>query len=124
MKIYSGECLCGPVRLSARGEPQRVGICHCTNCRRESGSAFTYCRVWPAHPFEHSGATSEFRGQHSCRQCGSPAFSVSDQEAEIKLGLLAEAPTSLEPSYELWVKRREPWLGVVAGAEQHQEDRK
>ncbi|MBY3250233.1 hypothetical protein HFO14_18530 [Rhizobium laguerreae] len=41
MTVLSGKCLCGQVRISVRGEPLRVGICHCTDCRRESGSAFT-----------------------------------------------------------------------------------
>jgi hypothetical protein len=27
------------------------------------------------------------------------------------------------PSYELWVKRREPWLRPIEGAEQYDEDR-
>jgi hypothetical protein len=70
------------------------------------------------------GLTFEFRGQHSCPRCGASVFSVDDREAEIKLGVLAEAPTALTPSYELWVRRREPWLSPVAGADQYEEDRK
>jgi hypothetical protein len=50
-------------------------------------------------------------------------FSANDEEAEIKLGILTDAPTPLKPTYELWVKRREHWLNPVEGAEQHQEDR-
>lgn len=124
MALLSGRCLCGQVRISVRGEPLRVGICHCTKCRQESGSAFTFYAVWPAHEFEHVGETSEFRGQRFCPRCGSRLFSVDDREAEIQLGILSEAPTSLVPSYELWIKRREPWLRPIPGAEQYEEDRK
>ena len=124
MTVLSGKCLCGQVQISVRGEPLRVGICHCTNCRQESGSAFTFYAVWPAHQFEHVGETSEFRGQHFCPRCGSRLFSADDREAEIKLGILSEAPTPLVPSYELWIKRREPWLRPIEGAEQYEEDRK
>lgn len=124
MIVRSGHCLCGQVQLAARGEPLRVGICHCTDCRKESGSPFTFYGVWPAHQFEHAGETREFRGQHGCARCGSPLFCVDEREAEIKLGALSEAPTQLVPSYELWVKRREPWLRPVEGAEQHEEDRR
>jgi hypothetical protein len=46
-----------------------------------------------------------------------------DREAEIKLGILAEAPTRLVPSYELWIKRREPWLRPVERAAQYEENR-
>lgn len=124
MKTYEGTCLCGQVRVLARGEPLRVGICHCANCRRESGSAFTWYGVWPAERFEHAGQTMEFRGQRACKACASPVFSLDAKEAEIKLGVLAQAPSGLVPGYELWVKRREPWLAPVPGAEQYEEDRR
>lgn len=124
VRLFSGKCLCGQVQISARGEPLRTGICHCTNCRHESGSAFTFYGVWRAHQFESTGDTSEFRGQHFCPRCGSHLFSLDDREAEIKLGVLSEAPTSLVPSYELWVKRRELWLRPIEGAVQYEEDRK
>ncbi len=123
MKMRSGSCACGQVRIGVRGEPFRVGICHCTDCRRESGSAFIFYGIWPAAQFERQGETSEFRGRHFCRACGSRVFSVDQEEAEIRLGIMDEAPTSLAPSYELWVKRRESWLRPIDGAEQFQEDR-
>lgn len=124
MTVLSGKCLCGQVQVSVRGEPLRVGICHCTNCRQESGSAFTFYAIWPAHQFEHVGETSVFHGQHFCPRCGSHLFSADAREAEIKLGVLSEVPTPLVPSYELWIKRREPWLRPIEGAEQFEEDRK
>jgi len=74
--------------------------------------------------FERSGETTEFRGRHFCPRCGSRLFSVDEREAEVKLGILSKAPTPLVPSYELWVKRREPWLRPVDGATQHDEDRR
>src|SRR6185295_3485148 len=121
--MFSGKCLCDQVQISVRGEPLRVGICHCTDCRQESGSAFTFYGIWPADQFERSRETADFRGRQFCPRCGSRMFSVDDREAEVKLGILAEAPTSFVPSYELWIKRREPWLRPVEGAEQYEEDR-
>ncbi len=106
-----------------RGAPLRVGICHCMDCRKESGSAFTFYGIWPADQFERSGETAEFQGRCFCAACGSRVFSVDAGEAEVKLGMLSEAPTPLKPSYELWVKRREAWLKPVEGAEQFEEDR-
>jgi hypothetical protein len=123
MTSMSGACRCGQVRICVRGEPLRVGICHCTDCRQESGSAFTFYGIWPADQFQRVGETREFAGRHFCPGCGSRLFCVDDREAEIKLGILSEAPTSLVPSYELWIKRREPWLRPVEGAQQYEEDR-
>ena len=122
-RLFSGSCLCGRVQVSARGEPIRTGICHCTDCRQESGSAFTFYGIWPAERFQSTGQTSEFRGRRFCPHCGSRMFSVDDREAEVKLGILSEAPTRLAPGYELWVKRRESWLRPVDGAVQYQENR-
>ena len=124
MKTISGQCRCGQVKVCVRGDPLRVGICHCINCRQETGSAFTFYAVWPAQQFEHVGETSEFGGHRFCPRCGSHVFSLDEREAEIKLGALSEAPTTLVPTYELWTKRREPWLRPIDGAEQFVEDRK
>jgi hypothetical protein len=123
MQTYSGSCLCGSVRLSVRGAPTRVGLCHCTDCRQESGSAFTFYGIWPAASFEREGETANYRGRQFCPRCGARLFTVDDREAEVKLGCLDAAPTTLVPGYELWVKRREPWLPAVPGAEQFEQDR-
>lgn len=123
MTTLVGSCSCGDVKVAVRGKPLRTGICHCTDCRQESGSAFTFFAVWPSSAFETKGDTSEFRGRSFCPKCGSRLFSVNEHEAEIKLGILSDAPTSLQPTYELWVKRREPWLAPIGGAEQFDEDR-
>ena len=123
VKRYSGTCLCGRVQLSARGEPLRIGICHCADCRQASGSAFTFYGIWRIDRFERAGETSEFRGRHFCPRCGSRLFSVDDREAEIQLGILSDPPTSFVPGYELWIGRREPWLRPVENAEQNAENR-
>jgi hypothetical protein len=79
--------------------------------------------MWPAAAFSSTGETEEHSGRRFCRHCGSRMYSLDENEAEIKLGTLADAPTGLTPSYELWVKRREDWLVPVEGAEQYDEDR-
>lgn len=79
--------------------------------------------VYKSSEFETKGETREFRGRSFCPKCGSRLFSADEQEAEIKLGILSEAPTPLRPAYELWVKRCEDWLAPIDGAEQFDQDR-
>jgi hypothetical protein len=111
------------VTFAVEGEPERVGICHCTDCRQESGSAFAFFGIWAASAFTCAGATKAYAERSFCPACGSRLFSLNDGEAEIKLGSLRSVPTSLKPSYELWTKRREPWLAPLPGADQFDEDR-
>ena len=35
-----GQCHCGHVRYEAEIDPDRVSICHCTDCQRLTGSAY------------------------------------------------------------------------------------
>ena len=123
MRIRSGRCLCGAVNYQVQGEPLRAGICHCRNCKRESGSSFTSYAVWPRAAFSSSGAFATHKGQSFCPACGSPLFGLTEEEAEIKLGSLDETPTDIRPTYELWVKRRESWLEPLPHAVQFEENR-
>lgn len=113
MRYRSGGCSCGSVRYRVTGEPLRAGICHCTSCRKESGSVFTAFAVWPESAFETSGETRQWERRHFCPKCGSRLFEIDGGEAEIKIGTLDTAPTDLSPRYELWAHRREPWLKPI-----------
>jgi hypothetical protein len=106
-------CNCGAIRIEARGEPVRVGLCHCTTCRKESGAPFTTNAIWRAGDVTIRGDTASWKdatdARHFCPSCGSALFGVSDGtgEIEIRLGALDVVPTNLVPTYELWAVRRE-----------------
>lgn len=124
MIIRSGSCLCGQVRYSVKADPIRIGLCHCMDCRKESGSVFATFGIWPRHAFEMSGEVRYYEGRGFCTSCGGRVFNqLDDPEVEIRVGSLDMAPTDVEPTYELWVKRRENWLSPLEGAEQFEEDR-
>jgi len=38
MDKFTGGCLCGQLRIVAIGQPYRVGICHCLDCRKHHGA--------------------------------------------------------------------------------------
>jgi len=122
--VRTGGCLCGAVRYSVRGDPLHVIRCHCADCRKESGSAFTVYAWWPVEAFELRGEISSYDGRGFCARCGSRLLDTThpDTHIEIRIGSLDDAPFELRPEQEVWVKRRESWIPPVEGAAQHDED--
>jgi hypothetical protein len=125
----SGSCLCGAVRVELSGEPYRVGICHCLDCRKKSGSIFSSWAIYPAEAVDVTGATAghELRGgyvRHVCPACTSPIYEVYDgsDEIEVFVGLLDE-PNRLTPTYETWTVRREAWLPELPLARHYERNR-
>ena len=117
-------CNCGAIRIEARGQPVRVGLCHCITCRKAGGAAFTANAIWRGDDVTIHGDTRIWKdatvSRHFCPSCGSSLFGVSDGTGEIAIGLGAfdVVPTGLAPTYELWAGRREKWLEVVPPTEQ------
>ena len=109
MDRFTGGCRCGSVRLVASGRPYRVGLCHCMDCRKHSGSLFGGSAIFPQEAVKVEGETRDYAGRHFCPRCGSPVFGRSGDETEVNLGSL-DAPDQLKPTYELWTVRRESWL--------------
>jgi hypothetical protein len=84
-------------------------MCHCLDCRKNSGSVFLPLAIFPKEAVTFSGETRDYRGRNFCPRCGSTVFGRSDDEVEICLGAL-DAADQLKPTYELWTVRRESWL--------------
>jgi len=122
MSRYTGGCLCGSVRIEASGLPHRVGICHCTDCRKHHGALFQAYAVFPAEAVAIVGEASSFAGRYFCPYCGSSVFCRSADEVEVNLGAL-DAPDQLQPTYELWTVRRESWLPPFAVTRRYEHDR-
>ena len=106
--VTSG-CLCGKVRLTATGEPRRVALCHCLDCRKHHGALFYAAAIFPEDAVSIEGDTSQYRNRHFCPACGSSVFARWADEVEVHLGAL-DAPDQFTPTYESWTIRRESWL--------------
>ncbi len=109
MDQLTGGCLCGRVCITTSGRPDRVGLCHCLDCRKHHGALFYASAVFPQDAVSIDGETSDYAGRHFCSRCGSSVFARSDDEIEVHLGAL-DNPDKLKPTYESWVVRRESWL--------------
>lgn len=123
MHRFTGGCLCGNVTIAASGQPYRVGLCHCLDCRKHHGALFHASAIFPEHAVTIDGETGEYAGRHFCPRCGSSVFSRSADEIEVNLGSL-DAPDQLQPTYELWTVRRESWLPPFPQMRRYAENRK
>ncbi|NMM44889.1 GFA family protein [Rhodospirillaceae bacterium KN72] len=122
MASFTGGCQCGKVRIVARGEPYRVGLCHCLDCRKHHGALFHASAIFPRETVTVDGETRDYEGRHFCPICGSSVFSCSGDEIEVHLGSL-DAPDQLTPTYELWTVRRESWLPPFPLTKRYERDR-
>jgi len=122
MQSVTGGCLCGKLRFTASGEPDRVGLCHCLDCRKHHGALFHASAIFDEAAVSVEGETRHYQGRHFCPACGSSVFSRSGDEIELHLGAL-DQPDRFTPSYELWTLRRESWLPPFPLARHYQRDR-
>ena len=64
MKV-DGACHCGFIKIEAEVDPQKVTICHCTDCQSGTGSAFRISVPTPGSAFKMTAADAlrESRGE-------------------------------------------------------------
>lgn len=118
----TGGCLCGAVRFVAEGEPFRVGLCHCLDCRKDGGAPFGAYALFPAERVRFSRdppatyASAAHGRRHFCGNGGAPLFGRDERSAEVELHLGSFDLTGrFAPTYELGSVRRESWLRAVPG---------
>ena len=118
----TGGCLCGDVRFAATGAPDRVGLCHCLDCRKHHGAPFYAAAIFPETAVSIEGEVGAYQGRCFCPRCGSSVFARSAGEIELHLGALDE-PDRFVPESELWTVRREGWLPTFPGLKRFERDR-
>ena len=91
--------MCGKVEIIIKGEISDIIHCHCSLCRKNSGTAFATNGFINSADFEITsgkGNLSTFsfkpgRNRHFCTSCGSPVYSSNEQDPgryRIRLGIL------------------------------------
>lgn len=120
-----GACHCGQISFTAKVDPGRVVVCHCTDCQALSGSAFRASVVALAADVSIQGTprryikTAEsgaYRAQLFCPECATPLFTMAPEGGPaitIRLGCVAQR-AQLVPSAQIWQRSALPWLGDLA----------
>jgi hypothetical protein len=120
--VHEGGCLCGAVRYRVTGDPVQVVICHCVNCQRNSGSAFSVNAIFAAGTMSVEGPTAIYDDVGDsgsvvrrvfCPVCGTPIESQSAYSAPnyvvVKAGTF-DHPDRFVPDSEVYCLRELPWV--------------
>ena len=120
MKLMGG-CLCGAVRFELVGPVEVINYCHCSRCRRRTGSAFATIAHARLADFrfvagEERIAIFEPDGwsrRRFCSTCGSPLPGLNEEDGEVGIpaGLLDEDPVT-RPSLHIMVGSKAPWYEI------------
>lgn len=120
----TGGCLCGALRYQCSSKPKTVSYCHCPDCRKTTGSAFSAAvgvrkdtlkilsgnvKGYTKTADSGNRITREF-----CPECGSPLFTKVDAYPHIvwiKAGSLDESG-HLEPTRQIWTQFAVPWAHI------------
>ena len=126
MPELNGGCLCGAVRYTSNSAPEFVGVCHCRDCQKFTGSAFGIMVGLPKTALQIRGTVKTFSKladsgkpilRHFCPECGS---SIADEPTRrpgtsiLNAGTLDD-PSSVTPTLEIFCDRALPWVQLAGG---------
>ena len=125
MTTRTASCACGALTARASGDPVRISVCQCLECKRRTGSAFAWNATWPADQVEVVGPFASYTRSsdegfwgrmHFCAQCGVTVFYEIERRPgiiSIPVGAFAD-PDFPAPMVEVYGEKRCPWLPELA----------
>ncbi len=132
MQNLTGKCLCGSIQYSSDAEPIFSIICHCDDCQRQTGTAFSMTVGVPkaSMKIDNEDKLKEFIGESAsgnkvrrkfCPDCGSPIISMIAMAPDmymIKAGTLDDK-SWIKPTHQFWCSTKQPWLELSDELEKH-----
>ncbi len=121
MPTITGGCLCGKIRYHADAEPAFVGLCHCHDCQKFTGSAFAVVIGLPKTALKVTGSLKAFTKQGGsgkpitrlfCPECGASVMDEADAApgiAMIGAGTLDDAGR-VKPTTAIYCASAQPWV--------------
>ncbi len=118
-----GGCHCGHITYRADIDPERIVICHCTDCQELSGSAYRFVAFTLEDALEiltgelkiyvKVADSGRERAQAFCPECGSAIYATSTDEGPKVYGLRAGTivqRAELIPSRQIWHRSALQWV--------------
>ena len=115
----TGGCQCGGVRFEVSEPLVSAGYCHCSRCRRRTGTAASISafvapgsvRVTRGEELLRAWTRGDEYDRMFCGTCGSPLWTQRAENREVlvvRLGLFDGDP-GIRPSYRAYVAYAAPW---------------
>ncbi|KAJ5118691.1 hypothetical protein N7476_011047 [Penicillium atrosanguineum] len=129
----TGSCMCGGVHYTADVDKYLSALCHCTDCQKWTGGAFTSNAVVPRtslkvtkgspSTYDAVGDSGKINKHFFCPTCGSSLYTELELMPDmtcIKAGGLDNGEANLggKVDIEFYVKDRPSYLAAVEGAKQ------
>ncbi len=120
MMAFEGGCLCGQLRYASAEAPRFQVVCHCTDCQKSSGSAFTVNLGVRKETLTITGRMTSWEGRADsgnpvlrtfCPDCGSPILTeiaLDPGVAILKAGTLDD-PSWVRPQRHIFCASRQAW---------------
>jgi len=127
----TGQCLCGSIKYEISSEPAMSGICHCKNCQRQTGSAFStlagaskadvsFTQGEPKLYQDSETDSGNTVERYFCGNCGSPIYSATAGQPDtlfFKTGTLDDT-TTFAPQFHVWCDSKQDWVALEEGVPQ------
>jgi hypothetical protein len=119
-----GACHCGAVSFTALIDPERVIVCHCSDCQVLSGAPFRAVAVAPWESLKVQGTTKSYikvaqsgnrRAQVFCPECATPLWATAPENPTsvvVRLGCVKQK-AQLRPAVQIWHHSALPWLSEL-----------
>ena len=117
--MYKGSCLCGQVQIEITGPIETITHCHCSQCRKNSGTAIATNGFVSSQHFKlvegqeklgrFEASPGKFR--YFCSVCASPVYSANKKTPEyvrLRLGIL-DSDISERPESHIFFSSKANW---------------
>lgn len=125
-----GGCHCGKITYEADIDPDKAGLCHCTDCQTLTSSAFSLFVPVPKEKFRLRGEPRVYvktaesgnrRAQAFCPECGTRIYASAEKDPlvfNLRLGTVRQR-AALSPRVQLWCRSALPWVNGLSSVPQH-----
>jgi len=116
--MIKGSCLCGDIHFETSAEPKGASMCHCGQCRKQSGGIWSSAYV-ADNDLTITGpvnwyASSDLAKRGSCPRCGSFLFWKAHDEDTTSFALGAvDGATGLKIAKHIFVASKGDYYDIA-----------